>query len=203
MKDPSKTRKAPKSDEKTGELPRVTLRLRPETIDYVLEKQRELNLASPQQTILELIRRAESADELKKAYTHTVNLQSSALGKRIAAVEEKYGKHAWEIRRLRRLEVETEANAEGVQQLRAEFEELKLQITADLAEFLLANHEIVENHSGRPKSRPGLRGRPAAKKAAGGAVTAVAEEKMPYRAEEKNTKDDDIYEKSREEKEEL
>ncbi|MDO5847554.1 MAG: hypothetical protein Q4Q20_04580 [Methanocorpusculum sp.] len=203
MKTTLSSEKKSKKTAKIGELPRVTLRLREETINYVMEKQNELRQASPQQTILELIRRAESTDELKKAYTRIVNLQSSALGKRISSLEEKSGKQSWEIRSLRKLEAETEANTENIRQLRTELEELKLQITVNLAEFLLANHELADNHSGRPKTRPGSRGRPVAKKAAVGAAAAVADEKVPYCAEEKSTKDDDDDKKSREEKEEV
>lgn len=203
MKSTSKPEKKSKETAKIGELPRVTLRLREETIDYVMEKQHELRLASPQQTILELIRRAESADELKKAYTHIVNLQSSALGKRISILEEKSGKQSWEIRSLRKLEAETEANTDNIRQLRTELEELKLQIAAEMVELTIAAREAADTHSGRPKTRPGSRGRPVAGKAAVRTAAAVADEKVPYRAEEKSTKDDDDCKKSREEKEEV
>lgn len=211
MKSTSNSKKDTKETMKSGELPRVTIRLKEEVIDYVMDIQRKLHLTSPQQTILELIRRAESTDELKKAYTNLVNLQTSALGKRISLLEEKTGKHSWEIRSLRKLESETEINAEDIRQLRAELEELRLQFAVEMVELTLTVRQAANKRSGRPRTHPGFRGRPvgrnsavrtaAAAVSAVSAAVAVAEEKMPYYAEEKSTKDTDKGKKSRKEKE--
>ena len=211
MKSTSNSKKDTKETMKSGELPRVTIRLKEEVIDYVMDIQRKLRLTSPQQTILELIRRAESTDELKKAYTNLVNLQTSALGKRISLLEEKTGKHSWEIRSLRKLESETEINAEDIRQLRAELEELRLQFAVEMVELTLTVRQAANKRSGRPRTHPGFRGRPvgrnsavrtaAAAVSAVSAAVAVAEEKMPYYAEEKSTKDTDKGKKSRKEKE--
>ncbi len=209
MKSTSNSKKDTKETMKSGELPRVTIRLKEEVIDYVMDIQRKLHLTSPQQTILELIRRAESTDELKKAYTNLVNLQTSTLGKRISLLEEKTGKHSWEIRSLRKMEAETEINAEDIRQLRAELEELRLQLAVEMVEPTLPVCQAANKRTGRPRTRPGSWGRPAGRNAAvraaaaaAAAAVAVAEEKMPYYAEEKSTKDDDNYKKSREEMEE-
>ncbi|MDO5829115.1 MAG: hypothetical protein Q4Q25_03090 [Methanocorpusculum sp.] len=211
MKSTSNSKKDTKETMKSGELPRVTIRLKEEVIDYVMDIQRKLRLTSPQQTILESIRRAESTDELKKAYTNLVNLQTSALGKRISLLEEKTGKHSWEIRSLRKLESETEINAEDIRQLRAELEELRLQFAVEMVELTLTVRQAANKRSGRPRTHPGFRGRPvgrnsavrtaAAAVSAVSAAVAVAEEKMPYYAEEKSTKDTDEGKKSRKEKE--
>ena len=211
MKSTSNSKKDTKETAKTRELPRVTIRLKEEVIDYVMDIQRKLRLTSPQQTILESIRRAESTDELKKAYTNLVNLQTSALGKRISLLEEKTGKHSWEIRSLRKMEAETEINAEDIRQLRAELEELRLQLAVEMVELTLTVRQAANKRTGRPRTRPGSWGRPAGRNAAVraaaaavsavSAAVAVAEEKMPYYAEEKSTKDADEGKKSRKEKE--
>ena len=154
MKSTSNSKKDTKETMKSGELPRVTIRLKEEVIDYVMDIQRKLRLTSPQQTILELIRRAESTDELKKAYTNLVNLQTSALGKRISLLEEKTGKHSWEIRSLRKLESETEINAEDIRQLRAELEELRLQFAVEMVELTLTVRQAANKRSGRPMPEP-------------------------------------------------
>ena len=187
MKSASNSKKDTKETMKSGELPRVTIRLKEEVIDYVMDIQRKLRLTSPQQTILESIRRAESTDELKKAYTNLVNLQTSALGKRISLLEEKTGKHSWEIRSLRKLESETEINAEDIRQLRAELEELRLQFAVEMVELTLTVRQAANKRSGRPRTHPGFRGRPvgrnsavrtaAAAVSAVSAAVAVAEEK--------------------------
>lgn len=158
MKSTSNSKKDTKETMKSRELPRVTIRLKEEVIDYVMDIQRKLRLTSPQQTILELIRRAESTDELKKAYTNLVNLQTSALGKRIFLLEEKTGKHSWEIRSLRKLESETEINAEDIRQLRAELEELRLQFAVEMVELTLTVRQAANKRSGRPRTHPGFRG---------------------------------------------
>ena len=155
----------PDDFEKSGELPRVTLRLRKETIEYILEKQQELQLPSYQQTILELIRRAEIADELKEIYRRTLGAQISAMEKHLYAVENKYREQAWEFRKLRSIEASSESNAESILQLRSEIEDVKNLVTAEMEERILLCHKMIELERGRPRTRLGVTRRRAAKKA--------------------------------------
>lgn len=147
------TKKSVEDSDKSGEFLRVTVRFRKETADYLAEKQRELLLPSAQRTIHELIKRAEFSDELKKVYEHTFSVMAVTLEKRISIVEEKAATHAWEARKIKALEIETESNRTDLNHLRSELTGLKLQIAAEMEERILLTREAAESRLGRSCSR--------------------------------------------------
>ena len=172
MKKTTIKRKSAVSAGNPGDLPRITLRLRPDLFDFVSEKQNKLHLASMQQAIIELVGQVKYQEEIRSVYKEYIKELSSSLSRRASNVEDRIDRNTRELRKLRSLETETETNTGKIHRLEEEMEELRLKLTEEKEERLRLIREGIKR-VGRPRTR-----RYAAEKAG-----AAAEERAEYSKE--------------------